>query len=49
MSVAVTSLWMASFILTYTFPFLNKNLGAANTFWIYAAICLVGFVFVEAS
>jgi MFS family permease len=46
-SVAVTSLWMASFVLTYTFPLLNKNLGAANTFWIYAAICLVGFFFVK--
>ena len=46
MSVAVTSLWIACFILTYTFPLLNKGLGPAGTFWLYAAICVVGFVFI---
>lgn len=39
------ALWVASFILTYTFPFLNKALGTAGTFWIYTAICAVGLVF----
>jgi len=47
MSVAVMSLWVASFILTYTFPLLNRGLGAAVTFWIYAAICAAGFVFIR--
>lgn len=47
MSVAVTALWIACFVLTYTFPLLNKNLGAARTFWIYAAICAAGFVFIK--
>lgn len=46
MSVAVTSLWLACFILTYTFPLLNTNLGSAGTFWLYAGICVVGFVFI---
>jgi len=46
MSVAVTSLWIACFILTYTFPFLNGALGPAVTFWIYAAICVAGFFFI---
>jgi len=68
MSVAVMSLWIACFILTYTFPILNKGLGQpdggvsalvvrvlpflehglgpAKTFWLYAAICVVGFVFI---
>jgi len=46
MSVAVTSLWIACFILTYTFPFLKDNLGPAGTFWLYAAICVAGFVFI---
>ncbi len=46
MSIAVMSLWIACFILTYTFPLLNKSLGAAGTFWIYAAICVCGFVFI---
>ncbi len=44
MSVAVTSLWIACFVLTETFPLLREHLGAAVTFWIYAAICLLGFV-----
>lgn len=73
MSVAVTSLWLACFVLTYTFPLLNKRLapavnsllqhlatltkrdaplvvpdGPALTFWLYAAICLAGFVFILA-
>jgi SP family sugar porter-like MFS transporter len=48
MSIAVTALWMASFILTYTFPLFNHSLGAAKTFWIYAVICVVGFVFIKA-
>jgi MFS family permease len=46
MSVAVSSLWIACFLLTYTFPLLNKQLGSAVTFWLYAAICLAGFVFI---
>jgi len=45
MSIAVTALWSACFLLTYTFPLLNAALGAAGTFWTYAAICLAGLVF----
>jgi len=45
-SVAVSALWIACFILTYTFPALKRTLGMAGTFWIYAAICAAGFVFV---
>lgn len=45
-SVAVSALWVACFILTYTFPLLNATLGAAKTFWLYAAICVGGFVFI---
>lgn len=46
MSVAVTALWIACFALTYTFPLLNKQLGSAGTFWLYAGICLVGLGFI---
>ncbi len=46
MAVAVSSLWIACFLLTYTFPLLNANLGSAGTFWLYAAICLAGFLFI---
>jgi SP family xylose:H+ symportor-like MFS transporter len=45
-SIAVSALWIACFVLTYTFPLLNQALGPAATFWLYAAICFVGFVYV---
>jgi len=48
MSIAVTALWVASFVLTYTFPIFNHSLGAAKTFWIYATICAAGFLFIKA-
>jgi sugar porter (SP) family MFS transporter len=47
MAVAVSSLWIACFILTYTFPILNAKLGPAGTFWLYAGICAAGFVFIK--
>lgn len=46
MSVCTFALWAACFILTYTFPVLNSNLGAAGTFWLYGLICLAGGIFV---
>jgi sugar porter (SP) family MFS transporter len=46
MAVAVASLWVACFILTYTFPLLNATLGPAGTFLLYAAVCLFGLVYV---
>lgn len=42
MAVAVMALWLACFILTYTFPILNASLGASGTFWLYGVICLLG-------
>ncbi|HTL56078.1 MAG TPA: sugar porter family MFS transporter [Candidatus Limnocylindrales bacterium] len=47
MAVAVSSLWIACFILTLTFPYLNAHLGSAGTFWLYAAICVAGFIFIQ--
>ena len=46
MAVATTSLWIACFVLTYSFPLLNKSLNASGTFWLYAFICLSGFLFI---
>lgn len=46
MSVATFALWSACFVLTYTFPLLNKGLGASGTFWLYGIICLLGFIFI---
>lgn len=45
-SVAVSALWIACFILTYTFPLLNRVLGPGGTFWLYAGICILGFLFI---
>ena len=39
------ALWVGSSTLTYTFPLLNKSLGSYGTFWIYALVCLCGFLF----
>jgi len=47
MSVAVTSLWIACFVLTFTFPALNKGFGPAFTFWLYAVICVAGYTFIK--
>jgi sugar porter (SP) family MFS transporter len=47
MSVSTFSLWSACFVLTYTFPLLNKGLGPAGTFWIYAGISVLGFIFIK--
>ncbi len=46
MAVATVSLWLASFLLTYTFPFLNDAFGASGTFWLYGIICVVGLIFI---
>lgn len=42
------ALWIGSFSLTYTFPLLNTALGSYGTFWIYAVICALGFIFFAA-
>jgi SP family sugar porter-like MFS transporter len=46
MSVATFALWAACFILTYSFPVLNKVLTASGTFWLYGIICILGFWFI---
>ena len=45
MATCTFALWVGSFTLTYTFPLLNNFLGSSGTFWIYAAICAVGYLF----
>lgn len=45
MATGTFALWVASFTLTYTFPFLNASLGTSGTFWIYTIICAAGFLF----
>lgn len=45
MATCTFALWAACFLLTYTFPILNSWLGSYGTFWIYAAICILGYLF----
>ncbi len=47
MSIAVFSLWAGCTALTFTFPFLRGKLGAHGTFWLYGAICVVGFLVIR--
>ena len=46
MSVAVVALWIACFAVSQTVPWMFENLGEPITFWTYASMCLVSFVFV---
>lgn len=43
MALAVFSLWMGNFSLTFTFPSLIDRIGAAGTFLLYAVVCLFGY------
>jgi sugar porter (SP) family MFS transporter len=45
-SIAVSALWIASFILTFTFPVILHTIGSDATFWLYALICFAGFAFI---
>jgi len=44
-SVSVLCLWLAYFILVFTFPILFKTLGD-KTFYIYSTVCVIGFLFI---
>jgi sugar porter (SP) family MFS transporter len=46
-SVAVVSLWASYFILVFTFPVLASKLGTYGPFYLYSAICLLGFLFIK--
>jgi len=47
MSIAVFSLWLGCTVLTFTFPFLRRTLGAHGAFWLYGVICVVGFLVIR--
>lgn len=46
-SIAVVSLWAAYFVLVFTFPILAELLGTYGPFYLYAVICLLGFLFIK--
>jgi SP family sugar porter-like MFS transporter len=49
MALSTFFLWVACFLLTYTFPILNNWVGAAGIFWLYGGICLAGFLFIRSN
>ncbi|CAM4366596.1 putative arabinose efflux permease AraJ, MFS family [Zobellia roscoffensis] len=47
MSLTTTGLWVACFLLTYSFPILNVSMGSYGTFWLFSGICVLCFLFVK--
>lgn len=47
MAIAVAALWLACFLLTFSFPTLKATLGPAGTFALYSVICVLGFIFIK--
>ena len=45
-AIGTFSLWVACFLLTYTFPLLNASLGASGSFGFYCLICVAGCIFI---
>lgn len=45
MATCTFALWMGSCTLTFFFPPMNAALGSSGSFWIYSAICCVGFFY----
>jgi SP family sugar porter-like MFS transporter len=46
MSVATFVLWLANFVVSFTFPWLLANLGGGGTFLLYATMSVLAFLFV---
>ncbi|RYE37310.1 MAG: MFS transporter [Sphingobacteriaceae bacterium] len=46
MSVATLGLWLADFLVTYTFPILANRLGTSLTVFIYAMCCIISFFYI---
>ena len=44
MSFVAIIMWFGNFSLTFMFPAINEALGWAKNFWLYALICVVGFI-----
>lgn len=45
LSVATLALWVADFIVTYTFPVMTATLGTAGTLLCYAVCCALAFLY----
>lgn len=47
MGISTFALWTACFVLTYTFPILNNQLGSYGTFWLYGIVCVLGYFYLK--
>ena len=47
MAVATTTLWIASALLVLLFPIIKAWINMSGTFWIYAGICVLGYIFIR--
>lgn len=47
MAIATFALWMSNIVLVYFFPIINNSIDTSGSFWLFALICLLGFVFVH--
>lgn len=45
LSAATLALWLADFVVTYTFPVMTKHLGTSTTLYSYAFLCGVAFLY----
>jgi SP family arabinose:H+ symporter-like MFS transporter len=47
LAVATFALWAASFVLVYTFPFVNRAFGTGGAIWLFGLLCIGGFFFIR--
>jgi sugar porter (SP) family MFS transporter len=48
MAIATAALWIADFAVSLSFPVIADNLHESFAFWLYAAMCVIDFVFIAA-
>jgi len=46
MALATATLWVASTLLVLLFPFIKALVNISGAFWLYAIICLAGFLYI---
>ena len=46
MAIATFALWISNTLLAYFFPVVNQKINSYGSFWLFAIICLLGFLFI---
>ncbi len=46
MAIATLILWFADFVVSLTFPVISDRFHPSVAFWLYAAMCVIDFVFI---